>query len=150
MAEKGSFYKSALKVAAGLGTLAVLSTPAYAERRPDVIDCRDGKQDKTATLEITDGQYERISSYSNHIALISERDGGVRVEARVGDPLTTPVTIGKAQSKRGEVGVFVPGDTATFQGLGKRHEITVKGRTQDKTGSIVNVKGICPTNESTK
>ena len=81
--EKGSFYRATKRIAAGLGTLVVLSSPAFAEGRGDVIDCNEGKHKSTATLEIPDGQSEVISSsLPNYIELVSRPSGGVLVHSR--------------------------------------------------------------------
>jgi hypothetical protein len=69
MAERGSFYRKTLAVTAGLGTLAMLASPVFAERK-DVIDCRTGAYQKTVTLDIPDGDRETISIQPDRLALI--------------------------------------------------------------------------------
>ena len=150
MAERGSFYQTTLKIAAGLGTLAALSGNASAERKPDVIDCKAGTYRNTLTLNIPDGETEKISSFPNSVAITSLRDGGVRADSSIDFSTNPSVFIGRIQSKQGEVGIYVPGDTAAIRGLGKNHEITNEGRLPDNTGTVVKVTGECPINEPKK
>jgi hypothetical protein len=149
--ERGTFYNSTLRIVAGLGTLAVLATPVSAERKKDTIDCKSGTlQPSIIYMELPDGEYRRISSDPDLVRLLSRRDGGLTIESRLGSSEATFVTIGKAKTDTGEVGIFIPGESATVQGLGKNHEITKVGRTPDNSGSWVSVTGECKQNAPQK
>lgn len=152
MAERGSFYKKTLAITAGLGTLAMLTNPAFAERKKNVIDCLTGAHQNTVTLNISDGEREPISSRPDRLSLISQRSGGsVLVEFRdlEYDSYTPLYVVGKEQTETGRAGIYVPG-TAILQSSNKVHEITVNGRNADNTGTMVEVKGVCPKNAPSK
>jgi hypothetical protein len=97
------------------------------------------------------GEEPPISSDPDRLALISRRRGGVLIEFRnLSYDTPTPLYVGsKEQMGTGEVGIYVPG-TAILQGFNKVHEITAQGRNADNTGNVVDVKGICTKNPSTK
>jgi hypothetical protein len=129
----------------------MLSNPAFAERKKDIIDCRTGAYQNAVTLDIHDGERETVSTQPNRLALISRQLGGVLVEFRnLSYDTLTPVYVGsKDQMKTGEAGIYVP-DTVIVQDFNKVHEITVNGRNADNTGSVVEVKGVCPKNAPRK
>jgi hypothetical protein len=145
MAEKGSFYKKTLAVAAGLSTLAVLTNPVNAE----VITCGKGENRAVAHMEIPDGQPEKVSRFPDDLTITSRRDGGVTIDSRLSDAPSTQVTL-NALGKEGEIGFFVPGNSVIVNGFGKMHQITHLGRTPDNKGSVVDVSGVCTKYPSTK
>ena len=133
MAEKGSFYRKTLAITAGLGTLAMLANPASYQN--------------TVTLDIPDGEREPISSDPDRLSLTSRRRGGVLVEFRnLSYDTFTPLYVGTKDDK---AGIYVPG-TVVLQGSKKVHEITVTGRNTNDTGSVVEVKDVCPKNAPSK
>jgi hypothetical protein len=148
--ERGAIHNSILRTVAGLGTLAMLASPAFAERK-DVIDCRTGAYEKTVTLDIRDGDRETISTQPDRLSLTSRERGGVLVEWRnLTYDTPTPLYVGREdQMNRSGVGINVP-DTAILRSDNKVHEISFKGRNANDTGSVVKVKGVCPENAPSK
>jgi len=146
MAEKGSFYKKTIAIAAGFGTLAMLTNPAFAERKKELIDCRTGAYENTEILDVADGEREHISSQPDRLAIISRRRGGVLVEWRnlSYDAMTPLFVVPKDEMATGQEGIYV--DKAILKGSDKVHEITVMARNRENTGTIALVRGICPKN----
>ena len=150
-AEKGALYRSTIRIAAGLGTLAMLATPVSAEIK-QVIECGTGQ--KTETRHIPDGTGNVISDYPDYVVLFSRPDGGVIVRSQH-DPRNAPTQLALGNEYRRRVAdinidYYVPSNRVNSQGYYKDHEITIRGRTEDNRGNVVQVKGICLDNAPKK
>jgi hypothetical protein len=133
-------------------TLAMLAGNVDAARRQDVIDCSTGAYQNTETLNIPDGQREPISEMPDSVVLFSRQGGGVIVESKhdIRD-VPTLLALGREYHRKGkDTGFYVPSNTVVDQGYRKDHEITIKGRTEDNTGSVVEVKATCLNNAPRK